>query len=99
MPKLVRDKIPDMIRAQGSEPRFHVARPEEYFDALLDKLQEETAEFLDSRTEADLVDVLEVMDAIVHVMDEGRVAWMRQEKAALKGTFSKRIVLDDDAPL
>jgi predicted house-cleaning noncanonical NTP pyrophosphatase (MazG superfamily) len=33
--KLVRDKIPDIIKEHGEEPQTHVASAEEYWRALL----------------------------------------------------------------
>jgi hypothetical protein len=44
MGKLVRDKIPDMIRASGRTPHVRTLSTAEYRTALLDKLCEEVAE-------------------------------------------------------
>ncbi|MFE7271919.1 nucleoside triphosphate pyrophosphohydrolase [Streptomyces sp. NPDC057623] len=46
--KLVRDRIPQIIREGGAEPVTYVAGPEDYRSRLRDKLREEVAEFLDS---------------------------------------------------
>ena len=40
--KLVRDKIPEIIRETGERPIVHVADDAEYADRLADKLDEET---------------------------------------------------------
>lgn len=44
--KLVRDRIPDIIRANGEEPITYQADPAEYRRRLRDKLLEEVDEFL-----------------------------------------------------
>lgn len=41
--KLVRDNIPDIIRADGLDPIVYVAGPEEYTTRLREKLHEEVA--------------------------------------------------------
>ena len=43
--KLVRDKIPDIIREQGETPCTRILTAKEYSAALEQKLDEETAEF------------------------------------------------------
>lgn len=44
--KLVRDKIPQVIKATGKECEFEIARNEERYKLLEDKLNEEVNEFL-----------------------------------------------------
>jgi len=46
--KLVRDKIPEIIRGEGLEPVIYAADEQEYASRLRDKLQEEVAEFIAS---------------------------------------------------
>jgi predicted house-cleaning noncanonical NTP pyrophosphatase (MazG superfamily) len=50
---LVRDRIPEFIRADGLEPVIHVATSAEYAAVLRDKLQEEGAEFLGAQAAED----------------------------------------------
>ena len=37
--KLVRDNIPNIIKENGEEPIYHTLNDEEYWDALLKKIQ------------------------------------------------------------
>ena len=46
--KLVRDRIPEIIAAQGEKPIFRVVDDREYTIGLEKKLEEEVAEYLES---------------------------------------------------
>jgi predicted house-cleaning noncanonical NTP pyrophosphatase (MazG superfamily) len=90
MGKLVRDKIPEFIRASGRTPHVSTLSPSAYREALIDKLREEAA------------DVLEVLAAIAAehnaTLDTiGKVARIKREK---RGGFAMRLWLDsvDPAP-
>ena len=71
--KLVRDRIPEIIERNGETAKFRILRNrDEFVEALMSKLSEETREVLDavlSGLSSDVVkevaDVREVLDAIV----------------------------------
>ncbi len=65
-PKLVRDKICDIIKASGKTPISHVAVPEEYNSALLDKMIEELEEFRENPCLEEAADMYEVWLAILY---------------------------------
>lgn len=93
--KLVRDRIPDLIRSEGLEPIVHTAGPEEYAARLRDKLREEVAEFLSSDDDlAELADVLEVVYALAENLgaDRQRLEAVRAAKAEERGGFAGRLV-------
>jgi predicted house-cleaning noncanonical NTP pyrophosphatase (MazG superfamily) len=95
--KLVRDRIPEIIRADGAEPVVHVAGPEEYHTRLRDKLGEEVAEFLgagDAEAPEELADLLEVVWALARDLglDPAQLEKLREAKAAERGGFAGRIV-------
>lgn len=95
--KLVRDRIPLIIREGGAEPVTYTAGPEEYRGRLRDKLGEEVAEFLAADEESapeELADVLEVLHALAADLgvDADRLETIRQAKATARGAFADRIV-------
>lgn len=93
--KLVRDKIPELIRADGLDPVIHTADPEEYMARLRAKLREETEEFLASDDDPEeLADILEVLHALARQsgVTPEKIEELRAMKAAARGGFSKRIV-------
>ncbi|MFF7632961.1 nucleoside triphosphate pyrophosphohydrolase [Kitasatospora sp. NPDC008050] len=95
--KLVRDRIPQIIRQDGAEPVTYTADPEEYRDRLRDKLGEEVAEFLDADEESapgELADVLEVVRALAADLgvDADQLEMIREAKAGERGGFADRIV-------
>ncbi|MFB6182041.1 MAG: nucleoside triphosphate pyrophosphohydrolase [Candidatus Magasanikbacteria bacterium] len=62
--KLVRDKIPEIIKEDNKTPETHEADTEELWEKLKDKLEEETQEFVEDETPQELADILEVILAI-----------------------------------
>ena|SRR3989344_4622012 len=95
--KLIRDNIPEHIRSKGVEPVIHTATDEEFWNKLKEKLQEEVQEFLESENMEELADILEVIEAIekYKTFDPTEVARIQAEKAATRGKFEKRIILDE----
>ena len=95
--KLVRDKIPQIIRQEGKEPIIHIADDEEYTKKLHEKLQEEVQEFLETPTAEELADILEVLRALAERqgISPEQLENIRVKKARQKGSFSQRIVLEE----
>src|SRR5947207_2637847 len=65
--KLVRDQIPDIIAAAGSQPSTRILDHASYRDALRSKLLEEAREAeaaTDGQLASELADVLEVLKAL-----------------------------------
>lgn len=99
--KLVRDRIPEIIRKSGGKPKTHVARKKEYWDKLLDKLGEELKELLSARKKEkfaeELADVIEVLLAIGEAKGISRKGTekLRLKKAEERGAFKKRIILEE----
>jgi predicted house-cleaning noncanonical NTP pyrophosphatase (MazG superfamily) len=98
-PKLIRDNIPDIIKASGITPITHIATDDEYRRLLHEKLQEEVTEFLADKNPEELADIIEVIYAILDLeqINKSKLEKIREEKAKKNGSFSKRIILDNTA--
>jgi len=99
--KLVRDKIPQIIRAKSLEPVIYVADPDEYATRLRDKLTEEVAEFLASDSDPEeLADVLEVVYALAALTgtDQEQLEKLRASKADERGGFTDRVIWSGNQP-
>ncbi len=94
--KLVRDNIPEIIRAKGGEPVTHVADDVEYGQRLKAKLVEEAGEYFRDESENEIADVLEVVEAICAFRGVSleQVRGIQQKKREERGGFAGRIVLD-----
>lgn len=94
--KLVRDRIPDLISADGRKPVVRYLRGKSYRDALIEKLTEEHAEFLDGHAVDEVVDMIEVLLSLAafYGYDEQKVVRLLREKRAFKGGFAKAVFLE-----
>ena len=94
--KLVRDKIPGIIKSKGAVPITHTASDNEYQQKLKAKLQEEVNEFLKDSNEEELADILEVIYALcdMYKIDKNKLEQLRKEKAMKRGGFKNKIILD-----
>lgn len=93
--KLVRDRIPEMIEAQGKKPVIRVMDDKEYKICLEKKLEEEVAEYYESKEIEELADILEVIYALCELQGHSVDELMRvyEKKHIERGGFSKRIFL------
>ncbi|MFC4451623.1 nucleoside triphosphate pyrophosphohydrolase [Halorussus aquaticus] len=94
--KLVRDRIPEVVRENDETPVTHVADGEEYRRRLREKLCEEAEEFREDGDPEELADVLEVVAAIRDATESDREELERllEEKAEERGRFDDGVVLE-----
>lgn len=99
--KLVRDRIPEIISAEGKSPVVRTLSGEEFKKELLNKLVEEAKEAAEAGgAKKDLMkelgDVREVLDAIIHEfgIDEGEAEKMQKERREARGGFDKKVFLE-----
>lgn len=96
--KLVRDGIPEKIKASGGECEVRIMEQEEFEQELKQKLTEEAGELEKAKTEdlpEELADLLEILKSLAEhygirwqVVEEAQVA-----KRAKRGSFKKRLFL------
>jgi predicted house-cleaning noncanonical NTP pyrophosphatase (MazG superfamily) len=94
--KLVRDRIPQIIEAEGKRCTVRVLDDEQYARSLDSKLIEELVEYQQNRDIEELADLVEVIHAIV--IDRGMsldaFAQLRQRKAEARGGVGARRFLE-----
>ena len=97
--KLVRDKIPEIIKNSGSTAETEILDNQTYLKMLDEKLLEECNELIgasdnDSKIE-EMADVLEVLHAIADTLGVtmSRVEVVRLDKQKKRGSFKKKILL------
>ena len=93
MGKLVRDKIPQIIIADGRTPIVRTLSDEEYLSELDRKLNEEVADYQADKSLEEIADVLEVLLAICeargHSVDE--LMEVRDKKREKRGGFRDKM--------
>ncbi len=94
--KLVRDKIPEIIKSKGEDCTTRILDEQEYLTALNTKLQEELKEYLESGDVEELADLQEVLLAIVKAkgVTFANFEALRQNKVDKRGAFDQRIFLE-----
>lgn len=95
--KLVRDRIPEIIKASGRTCTTRILSDDEYLHMLEAKLDEELAEFHKDRTLEELADLMEVIFALADARGcpPEELERIRARKAGARGGFGGRIFLKE----
>lgn len=97
--KLVRDKIPEIIKNDNKKCTTRILDHEDYVVELKKKLAEELEEYQEAHSDKDaleeLADILELLHALAatHGASIDYVEEVRREKAQMRGGFKERIFL------
>jgi predicted house-cleaning noncanonical NTP pyrophosphatase (MazG superfamily) len=93
--KLVRDRIPEIIRTKGHIPKIKVLDGNDFFTALNHKLMEEVAEYLENHDIEELADILEVILALIkcHGFSHEKFEQLRLRKRKERGGYCSKIFL------
>jgi predicted house-cleaning noncanonical NTP pyrophosphatase (MazG superfamily) len=94
--KLVRDRIPEIIRQDGGDPRVRVVSGTELDKLIRLKIVEEAQELLTSGEDEEIADILEALEALlVHrSIDRAAIDDARLKKREERGGFEKGFVLE-----
>ena len=91
--KLVRDKIPEIIKGDGKICKTRILSDEEYIAALEAKLNEEVAEYQADKSIEEMADILEVLFAVCeargHSVEE--LLQVKESKREKRGGFKDKI--------
>lgn len=95
--KLVRDRIPEIIEAQGNSCVTEVLSNEAYLRMLDAKLDEELAEYHQDQNLEELADLLEVIFAAAEARGYTReqLEQIRAKKAEERGGFAQKLLLKE----
>ena len=93
--KLVRDRIAEIIANSGKQCVCSTLSDDEYITMLDAKLNEELAEYQESKSMEELADLLEVIRAVAKARGRSidEVEAIRRDKAARRGGFERKILL------
>ncbi len=96
--KLVRDKIPEIIKAEGKQVNIRILNDKEYKEELNSKLQEEVNEYLEDNNVKELADIVEVIYGILNSMNISVEEFekARKQKVEKRGAFQNRIFLESE---
>lgn len=98
--KLVRDKIPEIIKSNGEQPITRILNDEEFKEELERKLNEEYQEVIKAtgkdRVE-ELADMIEVISYLAKLENSSleEVIKIAEEKGNKRGKFEDKIFLED----
>ena len=95
--KLVRDRIPEIIENSGRKAVVEKMSKEASILLLRNKLEEECREYLEDRNIDELVDIVEVIYAILEYSNVSITDFeeMRRQKAAKRGAYKERYLLKE----
>jgi len=93
--KLVRDRIPEIIKEKGKECKFRIASTEEYREKLVEKLLEEVLEFIETPCVEELADIQEVVEALMNEHKWESLRATTQFKKITRGSFRDKIILEE----
>ncbi len=96
--KLIRDRIPEIIMAEGKQFAAEKMSDADYRRALLDKLVEEAQEAAQAKPDkltTELADLYEVIDAVIAAsgIDERTVRQVQAQRRTERGGFEQRLRL------
>lgn len=95
--KLIRDKIPEIIEADGRKCKTEILSEEAYLKMVDAKLDEELAEYHKDQNIEELADLLEVIYAAAQARGYSveELERVRVAKVEKRGAFQKRILLKE----
>ena len=93
--KLIRDNIPNIIEQSNKRCDVEVLDDDRYLQYLDKKLNEELAEYQESKSVEELADLLEVIYAVAKQkgISAAELERIRLEKAEHRGAFDKKLLL------
>jgi len=98
--KLIRDKIPEIIKKDNAVPKISELNDKEFKIALKEKLVEEAKELLEAKTDEEILnelsDVLQLIESIALNNNQSiaQVEKQKEKKKQERGGFDKKLFLE-----
>jgi len=94
--KLVRDKIPSIIKKSGKNFKVSTISDDKFFNILLNKLQEEVDEF---KSKPNIEEIGDIMTVILELMDTLNITYHQlyeemSQKLLSNGEYKQKIFLE-----
>ncbi len=95
LPKLVRDKIPEIIEEDGKKPEYYRVSDEEIGKWARRKILEEAKEFSEEGEVEELADLYAVIKRYMEIEDTGfeKLEDLEERKSEERGGFQENIIL------
>ena len=98
--KLIRDKIPEIIKKDNAVPKISELNDKEFKIALKEKLVEEAKELLEAKTDEEILnelsDVLQLIESIALNNNQSiaQVEKQKEKKKQERGGFDKKLFIE-----
>ena len=98
--KLIRDKIPEIIKKDNAIPKISILNDEQFAIALKEKLVEEAKELLEAKTSEEILNELsDVLELVESITTNNKLTITEVEKQKLvkkekRGGFEKKLFLE-----
>jgi predicted house-cleaning noncanonical NTP pyrophosphatase (MazG superfamily) len=95
--KAIRDKIPEIIKESGSKCNVKTLSDKEFLEKMEKKLDEEVAEYHQSKSVEEIADIMEVLERIAELRGASveELIRIKNEKSQKRGKFEKNLFLVD----
>jgi len=97
--KLIRDRIPEIIKEAGWKPTIRALKRKEFLDALKKKVAEEAGELIQAKNKKgivdEIVDIQELLDVLASEikLTKSEIKKFQTAKRKKRGGFQKRLFL------
>jgi predicted house-cleaning noncanonical NTP pyrophosphatase (MazG superfamily) len=99
-PKLIRDKIPELVKQEGIVPSIRkIQNDEEFLEYILKKIVEEAQELSEAKTDSNILeeiaDVYEIINALKQLknLSDADIEAVQTQKRQKRGGFDERIIM------
>jgi predicted house-cleaning noncanonical NTP pyrophosphatase (MazG superfamily) len=95
--KAIRDKIPEIIKESGTKCNVKTLSDKEFLEKMEKKLDEEVAEYHQSKSVEEIADIMEVLERIAELRGASveELIRIKNEKSQKRGKFEKNLFLVD----